>query len=28
VVGQDMGRQIGIHTVNAIAQPLATNSAR
>ena len=28
VVGQDMGRQIGIHTVNAIAQPLATDSAR
>ena len=25
VVGQDMGRQIGIHTVNAIAQPLATD---
>ena len=28
VVGQDMGRQIGTHTVNAIAKPLATDSAR
>jgi hypothetical protein len=28
VVGQDMGRQIGVHTVNAIAQPLATDSGR
>jgi PAP2 superfamily len=27
-VGQDMGRQIGVHTVNAIAQPLATDSGR
>ena len=28
VVGQDMGRQIGTHTVNAIGQPLAPAAAR
>ena len=28
VVGQDMGRQIGVHTVNAIGQPLTPALAR
>jgi hypothetical protein len=28
VVGQDMGRQIGVHTVKTIMQPLEPTSAR
>jgi hypothetical protein len=28
VVGQDMGRQIGVHTVKTIMQPLQPTSAR